>query len=79
MKQLNIVRFQTEKDNQYIYDPCSNRVYYTPNPIIDIIENYYKHTKNEFINQYNGQYLESIISKCYNRVTNGLNLMVHFI
>lgn len=68
MKQLNIVEFKTDSGNQYIYDPCSNRIYYTFEPMLTIIKNFYNSTKSDFIEMFRSQYSELSISNCYDNV-----------
>lgn len=68
MRNLNIVEFQTEIGNKYIYDPCCNRVFCAPDPISAIIKDFYTLTKEEIVSKHKSEFSEKKVSDDYERV-----------
>lgn len=64
-KQPNILTFETDSGNKYIYDACSNLVYPSPDPIIDIIMLYTKLKKLDIVNKLSKKFSKNIILNCY--------------
>lgn len=73
MEKLNILEFKTTSGNQYIYDPCSNRIFYAPEPLKTIVNQFYSYSKDDFIKLFKEDYSEDLISEYYYRVHSLIN------
>ena len=62
------VKFTTRKNNQYMYDVCTNKVVYAPDPMPEILELYPMKSKDDIVSFLSKSYAENLCKDYYNQI-----------
>ncbi len=71
--QLLTIPFET-KNNHYIYDAVTNRVFHAPPPTTQVLSLYQTHSEDECLAELAGQFSPELIHEAYARVTQLINV-----
>ncbi len=67
-KKPNIITFKTKKNNQYIYDACTNRIFPAPEPYPEILEMYNFSSRESIISKFEGRFGKEYCENACNQI-----------
>jgi len=63
-----MVKFKTRSGNLYVYDPFTNRVFFFPDPMLQILEWYKGKSKEEIFAKLSSSYSKQLLEDYYNQI-----------